>query len=249
GWATACGVEFRLAVARAMDDLVGRTLGAYELHELLGKGGVSAVFRAVDLRAGTDCALKLLRPELVSDQAFLVRFNRETTIAGALSHPGIIRTFEVGERDGWHYIAMELLRGVSLDRLIRDGGPLPPRRALRLLNQLAVAVDYAHGFGVVHRDLKPSNIYVGPSDRVTLLDFGLARPQSGTKITGEGMLIGTPEYMAPELLLGEPASPSADLYALGLVAYEALTGQRPFEAPDTHAMLYAHLYAAPRSPR
>src|SRR5688500_2786074 len=132
-----------------MDELVGRKLGDYALRALLGKGGVSAVFRAVDSRTGKECAVKLLRRDLSSDQAFLVRFKREIAIAREFSHPNIIRTFEVGEREGWHYIAMELLDGVSLDRLIREGGALPPARGLRLLNQLAVAIDYAHGGGVI----------------------------------------------------------------------------------------------------
>src|SRR5207302_10092138 len=166
-------------------------------------------------------------------------------IASELRHPNIVTIYDVGEDQGYHYIAMELVDGFPLDKLVARESPLTPERAIQILAPLADALDYAHARNVVHRDLKASNIFVGPSGHVTLLDFGVARVVSGPRLTQTGMLTGTPEYMAPEALSGPESSPSTDLYAFGILAYETLTGEVPFKFKEPMRTLYCHANEIP----
>src|SRR5262249_48685991 len=150
----------------------------------------------------------------------------------------IVLIYDVGRHDDVLFQVMELLHGQPLNELIRDGGPQAPERTTMLLAQLAAALDFAHGRGVIHRDIKSSNAIVGPDDHLTLVDFGIAKATDGTRLTMTGATIGTPEYMAPEVIAGSAAGPQADLYALGIIAYELLTGRLPFVAPQTPQVLY-----------
>src|SRR5438093_9345448 len=158
-----------------MDRLAGRVLGPYELEELLGSGGFGAVYRALHRRLGHARAVKVLLAHTALDENLIRRFEREANLVAGLRHPNIVQIHDIAEADGVHYIAMELVEGRSLRQLLQTEGPLPLTRALGLLDQLANALDYAHARGVIHRDLKPANVMVGSDDRVTLLDFGLAR--------------------------------------------------------------------------
>jgi tRNA A-37 threonylcarbamoyl transferase component Bud32 len=232
-----------------MDYLSGRRLGAYELRQQLGSGGMGAVFLGVHTVLGQTRAIKVLPPQMALDRDFLERFRREARLAAALDHPNIVPIYDIGEADGFHYIVMKLLEGEPLDVLARARGPLPLPRSLAILAQLAAALDFAHARGVVHRDLKPPNVMVGPGDRVTLLDFGIARSQDGTGLTGSGMVVGTAGYMAPEALWGRGSGPSVDRYALGVIAYELFTGRTPFAGMDTPQMMFAHAHTPPPPPR
>jgi serine/threonine-protein kinase len=232
-----------------VDKLSGRTLGPYELGERLGSGGMGAVYRGWHRTLRRHRAVKVLPPILAADETFVERFQREAYIAAGLRHPNIVLIHDIGEADGFHYIAMELLEGTSLRQLIEKEGRLPPARALGLLDQLASALDYAHAQGVIHRDLKPANVVVGPDDQATLVDFGVARAAEGTALTSPGAIIGTADYMAPESVIGGESSAAADRYALGVLAFELLTGRRPFQAPDASRMMYAHAHTPPPSPR
>src|SRR5262249_36449548 len=171
-----------------MDQLVGRALGPYVLEALLGSGGWGVVYRAVAQRLQRPRALKLLLPPLSLDAAFVQRFEREAHLAAGLRHPNIVLIHDIGEADGILYIAMELVEGQSLREVIANEAPLPTDRALRLLEQLAEALDYAHGEGVLHRDLKPANVLVGKGDHVTLLDFGLALAVEATRRTPQSQV-------------------------------------------------------------
>ncbi|HNT76024.1 MAG TPA: protein kinase, partial [Anaerolineae bacterium] len=157
------------------DSLIGRTLGQYQVVASIGQGGMGAVYRAHDTRLDREVAVKVLPPELARDQEFVERFEREAHTAAALDHPNIVAIYNIGEHEGLHYIAMRLLRGETLNGLLSRTGALPLSRVLRLLEQVANALDYAHHCGIVHRDIKPANIMVGADDYVTLMDFGIAR--------------------------------------------------------------------------
>jgi serine/threonine protein kinase len=231
-----------------MDRLTGQTLGNYELETVLGRGGMGVVYLAVHRRLRQHRAVKVLPPQMALDDLFLERFNREAKIAAGLQHPNIVRVYDVGEDGGLHYIVMELVEGTALNQLVEEEGPLPPVRARDFLNQLASALDYAHGHGVVHRDLKAANVFIGPFDHLTLLDFGIAKAMAGTRLTRTGVMIGTPEYMAPEAINRGDFGPLADLYALGILAFEMLTGRVPFNEIDSMRVLYGHANLPPPTP-
>lgn len=229
-----------------MDLLIGRTVGPYALQSHLGAGGMGIVYRAVHRGLDAPRAVKILPFNLAQDELFVTRFQREARLAARLRHPHIVQVHDVGEADGIHYIAMELLEGRSLRELILREGPVPLPDALALLRQLAEALDFAHGAGVAHRDVKPGNAFVSRNGHLTLVDFGIARAAEESHLTGTGMLVGTAEYMAPELVLGESSGMPSDLYALGIVAYELLTGRVPFTGLNSREIMNAQVDQAPR---
>jgi hypothetical protein len=232
-----------------LDSLSGRRLGPYELQQLLGRGGMGAVYRAVHTRLGQQRALKILPPSLAWEEGFVERFEREARLSAQLQHPNIIQIFDIAESEDFHYIVMALVEGGSLRELIQREGLLPPKRALAILDQLAEALDHAHRQGVVHRDLKPANMLVGPNDHIILADFGIARALEGSRLTRASMIVGTPEYLSPEAVSGGVSGPSSDLYALGILAYELVVGRLPFDRPDPAGMLYDQAYTPPPPPR
>ena len=206
------------------------TLGRYRIDGRLGEGAMADVYRATDPGIGRAVAIKLLKPELARDPALGARFLREARAAGALNHPHIATVYDVGEADGAAYIAMELVDGRPLDAVLAEGR-MPYERVLALGAQLADALAYAHGAGVVHRDVKPSNILLSADGRTAkLLDFGVARvgESEGLAKTQAGQLVGTPRYMSPEQALGRPVDHRADLFSLGAVLYEMVTGKVAF---------------------
>jgi YVTN family beta-propeller protein len=231
---------------------VGSSIGPYRIEELLGRGGMGVVYRATDLRLGRPVALKLLSPELSGDERFRARFERESHLAASIDHAGIIPVYEAGDADGLLYIAMRYVDGSDLAQLLRREGPLEPSRAIELVGQLAEALDAAHARGLIHRDVKPSNALIareGPREHVYLADFGLTKTSGPDSVTASGQVIGTVAYMAPEVIRGEQPGTAADIYALGCVLFECLTGEVPFTGSNEAAVIYGHLESPPPSPR
>jgi alpha-tubulin suppressor-like RCC1 family protein len=217
----------------------GTTIGSFTVEALIGRGGMGEVYRAVHRDLGRLVALKLLHPVLATQEEFTARFLREARMMQSLDHPGIVTVFDTGDVDGRLYLAMRLIAGISLKDLLAQGR-LPPGEILRILEQLAEALDYAHSRGVIHRDIKPSNVLIDPRGQPVLVDFGLAKALGDASVTVSSRYLGTPTYMAPEQASGEPVSHRADLYSLACVAFEMLTGTPPYTEQDSLALLLAH---------
>jgi serine/threonine-protein kinase len=226
-----------------LEDFKGRRLGRYEIIDLLGRGGMAVVYRAHDTVLRRDVALKVLYPQYGGDATLIDRFQREAVMAARLDHPSIVPIYDVGEAEGAVYIAMKLLNGRSLGDLLREQPKLTLAQVLPIIDQIAGALDYAHARGIVHRDIKAANILLEPPDRAVLTDFGIAKSLDTPGMTGTGVLIGTPDYMAPEQISGRPVDGRADVYALGVLAYRCLTGRRPYEG-GTEEVLLGHLHGA-----
>jgi eukaryotic-like serine/threonine-protein kinase len=209
----------------------------YELDELIASGGMGQVWRGRDTRLGRSVAVKLLRSEYTGDPTFLARFRAEAHHAAALSHPNIAAVYDYGEAtdvDGEHlaYLVMELVQGEALSTRLEEDGPLTPEATLSVLRQTAAALAEAHHVGLVHRDVKPGNILVEPSGRVKITDFGIAWSAGSVPLTEVGQVLGSPQYLPPELAVGDSPTPASDVYSLGLVGYECLTGQPAFDGEN-----------------
>jgi HAMP domain-containing protein len=227
--------------------------GRYEIQEELGAGGMGVVYRAFDREVGEALALKAIRPDVRQlDPTLLERFKQELRLARRITHRNVVRTFDLGEADGIYYITMELVRGTTVASLIREAGRLAVPAALTIGKQVCRALEVAHEAGIVHRDIKPQNLLVDPTGFLKVTDFGIARlagAESDRKgLTVEGMIVGTPQYMAPEQLLGEPVDGRADLYATGAVLFECVTGKRVLESSDAMALVAHHLRAETLTP-
>jgi hypothetical protein len=233
-----------LGVVRDADGV--ERFGEYRLLEPLGRGGMASVHKAE--RGGEVCALKRPLPAFLAEPEFLERFQREAEIGRTLNHPNIVRILERGAVDGVPYFLMELLAGETLQARLRRVGALEPRVAARIVVQVAEALDYAHLKGVIHRDLKPSNIAVLDDGTAKVMDFGIAQARRFEGLTVTGAFLGSPEYVAPEAIDGRGTDARSDLYSLGVVFYEALTGRRPFSADTPFALLQKHLSEAPVAP-
>jgi eukaryotic-like serine/threonine-protein kinase len=239
------------------DDLVGRVIdGRFEIREQLGKGGMGTVYRALQRSVGREVAIKVIEPALARQRAAAKRFLREARLTSRLTHPSTVIVFDCGQADGMLYLVMELLAGETLGELIERTGPMPVERVVAIGTQLCDALIAAHALGIVHRDLKPSNVIVlaepAERDTVKVLDFGLAKSLHGddstTTITESNAVMGTPRYMAPEAIRGEPADARTDLYSLGCMLYEMAAGEPPFVAPTTSALFAHHLMESPPAP-
>jgi eukaryotic-like serine/threonine-protein kinase len=231
--------------------VLGDTLGdRYLLSGLLGTGGMAEVFLAHDLMLGRDVALKVLMEHYAKDERFVGRFWREAQSAAALNHPNVVQIYDQGRADdGRYYIAMEYVPGGSLKDLILRRGPIGPSEAARLASQVAEALHAAHRRGIVHRDIKPQNVLIGEAGEAKVADFGIALAASRTSTSGTNLLFGTPSYMSPEQAMGERVGPESDLYSLGVVLYEMLTGTVPFTAEGPLATAMKHVIEPPLSPR
>jgi serine/threonine-protein kinase len=231
------------------DRMTGRTIGPYNIEVELGRGGMATVYRARHTVLGRSVALKILLPTLAQDPDCVERFLTEARAASSLDHPHIVPIYDCGDVDGVNFIAMKLLEGRDLRSLLqherRDGrGKMPLDRAAGIVAQAADALAFAHAHGVVHRDIKPGNIYVGPDDWVTIVDFGIAWALESSALTLAGTSIGTPAYMSPDQAMGREPDGRSDVYSLGVVFYEMLSGVRPFTGDQTSVM-YAHVHTVP----
>jgi serine/threonine-protein kinase len=232
-----------------MQSLIGQALGPYQLVEEVGRGGMAIVYKAYQPALDRMVALKVLPPYFQHDPIFRDRFRREARAAKGLDHPNIVHIFDTGEFDGYQFIAMEYVLGEPLSkRLERERGPVFPDFALAIVEQIASALDYAHAHGVIHRDVKPSNVLVSPDLRAVLTDFGIARAAENVAVTRTGMVVGTPEYMSPEHAEGKPIDGRADLYALGVVTYQMLTGRVPFTGLTPAVVMHQIIFNPPPSP-
>src|SRR2546426_3605540 len=222
----------------------GTLFGQYEIYGVAGRGGMGVVYRAHQLRLERDVALKVISSEIAEGPDFRARFARESRLAASIDHPHVVSVYDAGDDDGELYIAMQWIEGSDLRSLIDEGGELPPRRAITIGAQIADALDAAHAKGLVHRDVKPGNILVrriGGHDHAYLTDFGVARPlESDFSLTQTGQVLGTTGYLAPEQIRGEPGDGRSDIYALGCVLFEMLTGEQPFPAQNEMAMRWSH---------
>ena len=220
----------------------------YELGPVLGEGGMARVHRGLDRQLRRSVAVKVLAPPFDRDRSFLERFRREARAAAGLSHPNIVAVFDSGSDDGTHFIVTELVEGETLaDRLGRDG-PMPPAEAVAVAVDIARALAAAHERGLIHRDIKPGNVMLLPDGRVKVVDFGIARAAGSDTLTGTGVVLGSTAYLSPEQAGGQPVDERADLYALGCVLYEMLTGRVPFRADTPIATMYRHVNEDPPLP-
>src|ERR671936_585440 len=230
---------------------VGSEFAGYRVERLLSRGGMSVVYLAEDLKLGRRVTLKILAPDLADDPSFRARFINESRAAAGLDHPNIVPIYAADEADDHLFIAMRYVRGTDLDVLIREEGPLSLRRTAAIVRQIASALDAAHREGLVHRDVKPANILVTPgggseADHAYLTDFGITkRPAQGAITTRTGEIMGTVDYVAPEQVEGKPVDFRADVYSLGCVAYQSLTGRVPFPRESDLATLWAHVHEKP----
>src|SRR3954470_21679908 len=241
---TFCFVDGKPLVV-LQDPRVGTLLaGRYVVEEVIGEGGMATVYRARHKLVDRPVAVKIMNPMLASDPIVRERFRREARSAQKLAHPNIIEIFDQGDtEDGTCYIVMELLRGESLAAVV-SRGRLEVDRAIHVMIQIARGIARAHDLEVIHRDLKPENIFLcrrdDGSDLVKLLDFGIAKSRQDSRLTGQGELFGTPQYMAPERIMGNDTGGSSDIYALGIVFYEMLTSKLPFSANDVATFFIKH---------
>ena len=216
----------------------------YRVDALVGRGGMGVVYRATDLSLERPVALKLVAPELAEDERFRARFLREPRLAASLDHPNVIPIYEAGEHDGQLYLAMRFVDGERPEERARARGRLPPERALGVLGQVAGALDAAHRRALVHRDVKPANVLLGEEGHVYLTDFGITK-QLGGESTDTGPMVGTLDYLAPEQIRGDAVDARTDVYALGCLVYECLSGTPPFRRGTEAETLWAHMQEQP----
>lgn len=234
----------------ASENLAGRTIAGYRLLERVGEGGTAEVYRAQHPDRGA-CAFKVLRQRLRGDPVAVKRFLREAGYGARVQHPGVVRTYDYGEADGLHYLALEWADGESLASFLHRSGPLAPAQVGAMVRQLADALAAAHQAGIIHRDLKPENIVYDPAtQRVRLLDFGIARDAElppEERLTRTGFFVGTLQYVAPEALSGELVDGRADIYSLATITYYLLTGRHPYTGRNPRE-LFQQLLSEPPLP-
>src|ERR671939_671999 len=233
----------------AVSDTLINTLfdGRYRVLRRLGRGGMADVYLAEDEELGRRVAIKILNDRHAADEQFVERFRREAKNAAGLSHPNIVAIYDRGEAEGTYYIAMEYLDGRSVKELIVRDGPLPISLAIDYARQILAAVGFAHRHGLVHRDIKPHNVLLAGEGRVKVTDFGIAR-SGASQMTEVGSIIGTAQYLSPEQARGSPVDQTSDLYSVGVVLYEMLTGKVPFTGDTPVEIAMKHISATPEPP-
>lgn len=236
------------AVTSALEP--GAVLDQYRLDVAVARSGMSTLYRATDLRTGRTVAVKVPHPEMESDPVLVERFRREEEIGRELDHPGIVKAFS-GEERSRRYMVLQWVEGRLLRELLNEGRRIPADRAIVLTLQICDALDTMHKHGVVHRDLKPENIMVGADDRIKIIDFGIAMKEDARRITHTELspVLGTPDYIAPEQVKGQRGDQRSDIYALGVMLYEMLTGQPPFSGPNPLAVMNERLLNDPAPAR
>ncbi|MBI4751110.1 MAG: protein kinase [Acidobacteria bacterium] len=237
---------------QAADPMIGKVLaGRYRILSLIGKGGMGAVYRGEHLKLGRPSAIKVILPASAQDETTLTRFQREAETSSKINHPNAVSIFDYGEtEDGMVFLAMELIEGQQLKSILKREAPFSLERTLHIARQVGQALGAAHALNVVHRDLKPENIMLGPGDTVKVVDFGIAKSllvdPKHQSVTRTGFIVGTPQYMSPEQVMGESLDPRSDVYSLGLVIYEMLTGALPFEGESAQAQMVNRLANPPQ---
>lgn len=252
------------------DPMVGQQLGAYLIQSKLGEGGMARVYKAYHARLRRDVAIKVILSQIADHEGFRVRFEREAQLIASLEHPNIVAVYDFGEVGNLTYLVMQYVGGGTLRDQLRNGRPLEPLRAMRYALQMARALHHAHLRGIVHRDVKPQNMLISSSDPNLLLlsDFGIAKLFTGgpdatwttapgsmysmssdSSLTNAGQIVGTAEYMSPEQINGKPVDARTDVYALGVVLFQMLTGEVPFQSTTVQGLLFQHVYTPPRSVR
>jgi len=252
-----CGTQFDTdaAFTQTMETPVeelttGSTFASrYQIIEELGKGGMGKVYKALDTKLNEKIAIKLIRPEIASDKKNIERFNNELKFARRISHRNVGRMYHLEEEKGRHYITMEYVSGEDLKSMIRMSGQLSVGTAINITKQICGGLEEAHRLGVIHRDLKPNNIMIDREGTARIMDFGIARSLKAKSLTGPGVMIGTPEYMAPEQVEGKEVDVRSDMYSLGIILYEMLTGRLPFEGDTPLAVAMKHKGETPRDPK
>ena len=228
----------------------GVQLDHYRIEGLVARSGMASIYRATDLRDGRQVAIKIPHPEMEADPALFDRFRREGEIGEKMDHPGVMRVFPDAERSRI-YMVMEWVEGRLLRSVLSEQGKFPPERAIRIAIAICDALDYIHRNGVVHRDLKPENIMVDPEDHIKLIDFGIAGKEGSRRLTFAKLsqVMGTPDYISPEQVKGKRGDGRSDIYSLGVMLYEMLTGQTPFSGPNPFAVMNDRLLNHPTPPR
>ncbi len=228
--------------------MVGEAFGRYRLLSLIGAGGMGKVYKAHDTVIDREVAIKILSAELAAEPGYRERFRREAQIAARLSEPHIIPVYDTGEFEDHLYLVMPVIDGIDVQELLKRDGPMSPQRAVHVIDQLASALDAAHAAGLVHRDVKPSNALMTGRDFAYLIDFGIARSLSATKLTRTGMVIGSCAYMAPERFNSSSGDASSDIYALACMLYECLSGEQPYPGDSFEQQIAGHLTLRPPRP-
>jgi serine/threonine-protein kinase len=243
------GSQDRQASGRLAPELaIGQAVGPYRLEELIGEGATGVVFRALHEADGRTVALKILKSRLSRDETYQRRFAREARAAREVKHRHLVPLLDAGVVDGHHYLAAEYIQGRSLEQLLETDGPLSLQPLLRITMEIATGLEALHRHGLVHRDVKPSNVMLDEEGSASLTDFGLARGAAYSALTRPGQVVGTLDYLAPELIKGTGATAASDVYALGCVVYECLAGAPPFAGKNLFELGLAHLEQAPDDP-
>ncbi|MFI5254812.1 MAG: protein kinase, partial [Candidatus Limnocylindrales bacterium] len=228
---------------------IGQLLeGRYRLLDLVGEGGMATIYRARDTKLDRDVAVKILRPEFGRDEAFVARFRYEAQAAASLAHPNVVPVHDYGTSEDGPYIVMDLVEGQDLGRILHDRGFLPAPAAARIAMQIADGLAAAHAMGIVHRDIKPSNVLLNIAGQVLLTDFGIARARSEAQLTLPGQTMGSVRYLSPEQARGENVTTASDIYSLGLVLFEMLTGRPAWQGDTAASVAMARLTADPPAP-
>ena len=226
-----------------------RRLGdRYSVRRSVGHGGMAQVYEGTDTVLGRTVAIKVLAPQFARDEAFVARFRREAQAAASLNHPGVVSVYDTGSDDGVHYIVMEYVAGRTLAQVLEQEGRLQPERAAEIARSVAQALSFAHSAGIIHRDVKPANIMLGSGGGVKVMDFGIARALSSQTLTQTATVLGTASYLSPEQAQGEAVDARSDIYSLGVVLYEMLTGRPPFSGDSPVAVAYKHVREDPPLP-
>ncbi len=224
-------------------------IGNFTIIEKIGEGGMGEVFKGFDTMLEREVAIKSLRPELTSHKDLVARFKTEAIALARLNHPNITTLYSFFQHDGQYFMVMEFAHGMTLSRLIKDRGAIPIPDAVKMIGQALDGLDHAHSMGIIHKDIKPANIMFTDRNTIKLMDFGIARILEKSRLTQTGHLVGTLKYMSPEQLCGAEASPQVDIYSLGAVLYEVVTGRAPFEANSDYALMKAKVETDPPLPQ
>jgi predicted Ser/Thr protein kinase len=225
--------------------------GRYQIEQVLGRGGMGIVYRAIDKQLDETVAIKTLPGDAMARSPEEVeRFKREIRLARKITHRNVLRTYDYGEAEGMYFISMECVRGYTLAELLQTQPQLPMRVALGIARQTCRGLQAAHDQGIIHRDIKPQNVLMDSRGEVKLMDFGIARmTEASEALTSAGLIVGTPHYMSPEQIQAQPLDPRSDVYSMGVLVYEMLCGQRPFDSPTLTSVLTAHITQPPRPPQ